>query len=66
MKQETQTLAMKKATFSAWAKILYREGMIDLQKYSQMITRIERLKEPAGAHLPAQAPDEAPGLQMTG
>ena len=44
-RQDSQELTMKKMTLTAWARILYRKGMIDAAKLGRMITMIEELKE---------------------
>lgn len=36
-------LELKKATLEAWARLLYKEGMIDLRRCNAMIERISRL-----------------------
>ena len=46
-RQDSQELTMKKLTLTAWARILYRKGMIDAAKLGRMITLIERMKEPS-------------------
>ena len=68
MKQDTPALALKKATLSAWAKILYKEDMIDLSRYTRMILAIWRFKDetPVSAEPEEAAPDEKTGLQMAG
>ena len=43
--QDSQELAMKKLTLTAWARILYHKGMIDSARLGRMITMIENLKE---------------------
>ena len=40
---KNQELELKKATFEAWAKLLYKEGFIDSQHMSRMLTKIARL-----------------------
>ncbi len=44
-RQDSQELTMKKLTLTAWARILYRKGMIDAAKLGRMITMIEELRE---------------------
>ena len=44
-RQDSQELTMKKLTLTAWARILYRKGMIDAAKLGRMITMIEKLRE---------------------
>lgn len=44
-RQDSQELTMKKLTLTAWARILYRKGMIDAAKLGRMITIIEDLKK---------------------
>jgi hypothetical protein len=36
-------LTLKKQTLEAWARILYREGVIDLARCTHMIERIGKL-----------------------
>ena len=69
MKQETKQLTMKKATLTAWAKILYKEGIIDLSRCTRMISAIDRLKEPApdlAGPAEGEIPDEGNDLQIAG
>lgn len=42
---DSQELTMKKLTLTAWARILYRKGMIDAARLNRMITLIDNLKE---------------------
>lgn len=42
-KTDTPELAMKKQTLEAWARILYRQGAIDLNKCNRMIAEIMKL-----------------------
>jgi len=44
-KTDSQRLQTEKLTLTAWAKILYRKGMIDSAKLARMITLIENMKE---------------------
>ena len=46
-RQDSQELTMEKLTLTAWAKILYRKGMIDSAKLGRMIALIEGMKETA-------------------
>ncbi|MDD6824830.1 MAG: hypothetical protein PUE12_01710 [Oscillospiraceae bacterium] len=38
-------LLMKRNTLIAWARILYKNGMIDLNKLNRMISEIEKLQK---------------------
>lgn len=42
-KKDSQALQMKKATLTAWTRLLFKQGKIDLVKCNRMITAIERL-----------------------
>ena len=42
---DSQELTMKKLTLTAWARILYRKGMIDAARLNRMIALIDNLKE---------------------
>lgn len=53
-KLDSQELMMKKMTLTAWARILYRKGMIDSAKLGRMITLIDRMKENASQHTSAK------------
>lgn len=44
-KTDSQALAMKKLTLTAWAQLLHRSGMIDAARLGRMITLIEKMKE---------------------
>ncbi len=44
-RKDSQDPTIKKLTLTAWARILYRKGMIDSAKLGRMITMIEELKE---------------------
>ena len=44
-KQDSQELAVKKLTLTAWARILYKRGMIDSARLNRMTAIIENLKE---------------------
>ena len=53
-KSDSHELTMKKMTLTAWARILYRKGMIDSAKLGRMITLIDRMKENASQHTSAK------------
>ena len=40
---KNQELEFKKATFEAWTRLLYKEGLIDMQHMNRMLTKIARL-----------------------
>ncbi len=40
---KNQELELKKATFEAWTRLLYKEGLIDMQHMNRMLTKIARL-----------------------
>jgi len=42
---DSQELTMKKLTLTAWARILYRKGMIDAARLNRMLALIDNLKE---------------------
>ncbi len=42
---DSQELMLKKQTLSAWARILYRQGMIDFAKLGRMLALIDKLNE---------------------
>ena len=42
-KKTSSELELKKKTLEAWAKILYREGKIDLSRCNRMIEAIAKL-----------------------
>ena len=46
-RQDSQELTMKKLTLTAWTRILYRKGMIDLARANRMEALIQRMTESA-------------------
>lgn len=40
-----KNITLMKQTLTAWARILYDEGMITLEKCNRMITSFQKLKE---------------------
>ena len=42
-KKSAQELELKKKTLEAWARILYKEGLIDLTRCNRMIEAIAKL-----------------------
>ena len=44
-KHDLQEHMLKKLTLTAWARILYRQGMIDAARLGRMTTLIERMPE---------------------
>ncbi|MBO4865839.1 MAG: hypothetical protein J5582_04640 [Ruminococcus sp.] len=43
-KDKKAELALKKQTLEAWANLLYKEGMIDIERCSRMVEAIGKLK----------------------
>lgn len=43
MLDTTTKLELKEKTLIAWARILYKEGIITLAKYNKMIAKFEKL-----------------------
>ena len=43
MKKDSPELLMKKATLTAWTRLLLKQGKIDITKCNKMLAAIERL-----------------------
>ncbi len=55
-KPDLQELAVKKLTLTAWARILYRKGMIDAARLSRISALIGKLPESARRDSAAESP----------
>ena len=55
-RQDSQELTMKKLTLTAWARILYRKGMIDAARLSRISALIGKLPESARRDSAAESP----------
>ena len=44
MKDRDENLALKKLTLQAWAKLILKEGLINIEKYNKMCDNIEKIK----------------------
>lgn len=54
-KQDSPALELEKQTLTAWAQILYRNGMIDSARLGRIITLIGKMTESGTAEQAAEA-----------